>query len=155
MRVRQGETGSERVRQGETRVSQHTTSQTNPQKESRVLNSQLSVDGLLLHDVHDGGAGLGAALRGGVDGDGLLCRTCVLLPVDVDPGGGATEVCPLAPGGKTSAPPLHLYLFQFTPFHFSLCTANANLTVQISRAWHRQRHSYRFSPFNAFHHLNK
>lgn len=84
------------------------TSQTNQQKESRVLNSQLGVDGLLLHDVHDGGAGLGAALRGGVDGDGLLCRTCVLLPVDVDPGGGATEACLLAPGATLPPPPAPL-----------------------------------------------
>lgn len=103
--MRQGERGSERVRQGETRVSQTMTSQTNQQKESRVLNSQLGVDGLLLHDVHDGGAGLGAALRGGVDGDGLLCRTCVLLPVDVDPGGGATEACLLAPVATLPPPP--------------------------------------------------
>lgn len=64
---------------------QHMTSQTKPHKVWSVLHVQLGVDGLLLHDVHDGGAGLRAALRRGVDGDGLLCRTCVLLPVDVDP----------------------------------------------------------------------
>lgn len=50
-----------------------------------MFNVQLGVDGLLLHDVHDGGAGLRTALRSGVDGDGLLGRTCIFLPVDVDP----------------------------------------------------------------------
>lgn len=67
------------------RVLQHMTSKAKHQKESSVLrNAQLCVDGLLLHDFHDGGAGLGTAVRSGVDGNGLLCRTCVFLPVDVD-----------------------------------------------------------------------
>jgi hypothetical protein len=49
------------------------------------LNSQLGVEGLLLHDLHDGPAGIGAALWGGVDRDGLLCCSRILLSVDVDP----------------------------------------------------------------------
>lgn len=49
------------------------------------VNSQLGVKGLLLHDLHDGSAGVGAALWGGVDRDGLLCSSRILLSVDVDP----------------------------------------------------------------------
>lgn len=50
------------------------------------VDSQLRVDGLLLHDVHDGPAGVGGTFRCGVNCDGLLCRACVLFPVNVDPG---------------------------------------------------------------------
>lgn len=49
------------------------------------IYSQLRVDGLLLHDLHDGPAGVGRTFGRGVNGDGLLCRACVFLPVDVDP----------------------------------------------------------------------
>lgn len=49
-------------------------------------NSQLCVDGFLLHDLHDGRAGARATFGRGVNSDGLLCRTCVLFPMDVDPG---------------------------------------------------------------------
>lgn len=48
--------------------------------------SQLCVDGLLLHDVHDGPAGVGGPFRCGVNRDGLLRRARVFFPVDVDPG---------------------------------------------------------------------
>lgn len=50
------------------------------------IYSQLGVDGLLLHDLHDGPAGVGRTFRRGVNCDGLLCRACVFFPVDVDPG---------------------------------------------------------------------
>lgn len=45
----------------------------------------LRVIGLFLHDVHDHTACGGAALRSGVDGDGLLCCSRVLLTMDVHP----------------------------------------------------------------------
>lgn len=50
------------------------------------VDSQLCVDGLLLHDVHDGPAGVGGTFRCGVNRDGLLRRACVFFPVNVDPG---------------------------------------------------------------------
>lgn len=46
---------------------------------------QLCIDGFLLHDFHDGSTGAGASLWGGVNGDGLLSCTGVLLPVYVNP----------------------------------------------------------------------
>lgn len=49
-------------------------------------NSQLSVDGFLLHDLHDGCTSIRAAFGRGVNCDGLLCCSCVFFPVDVDPG---------------------------------------------------------------------
>ena len=52
---------------------------------------RLGVFGLLLHDVQDHAARGGAALRGGVDADGLLRRPCVLLAVHVDPAGTHKE----------------------------------------------------------------
>lgn len=48
-------------------------------------DSRLGLIGLFLHDFHDHATGSGAALRGGVDGDGLLCSTCVFLSMNVNP----------------------------------------------------------------------
>lgn len=53
----------------------------------RNVYAQLCVDGLLLHDLHDGPAGVRGTFRCGVNCDGLLCCTGIFLPVDVDPGG--------------------------------------------------------------------
>lgn len=52
----------------------------------RNVYAQLCVDGLLLHDLHDGPAGVRGTFRCGVNCDGLLCCTGIFLPVDVDPG---------------------------------------------------------------------
>lgn len=45
-----------------------------------------------MHDLQDHAAGSGAALGSGVDADGLLSSTCVLLTVDIDPTGTADQV---------------------------------------------------------------
>ena len=52
------------------------------------MDSQLCVDGLLEHYLHDGFACVGAAVGGGVDRDGLLRCSGILLSVDVDSGRG-------------------------------------------------------------------
>lgn len=46
---------------------------------------RFGVLGLLVHNLQDHLAGGRAALWRGVDTDGLLCSTCILLPVHIDP----------------------------------------------------------------------
>lgn len=48
---------------------------------------RLGVFSFLVHDFQDHAAGGGAALRGGVDADGLLSSTGILLTVNVNPAG--------------------------------------------------------------------
>lgn len=49
------------------------------------VDSRLGLVGLFLHDFHDHATGSGAALGGGVDGDGLLCSARIFFSMDVDP----------------------------------------------------------------------
>lgn len=49
-----------------------------------VSNLRLGVFSLLVHDVQDHSTGRGAALRGGVDADGFLSSTCILLAVHIN-----------------------------------------------------------------------
>lgn len=53
----------------------------------RVCSLRLGVFSLLLHDFQDHAAGGRAALRSGVDADGLLSSTGILLTVNVNPAG--------------------------------------------------------------------
>ena len=64
------------------------------------MNSQLCVNGLLQHDLHDGFAGVGAAVWGGVDRDGLLRRAGILLSVDVNSGRGEKGSSVVLGGGS-------------------------------------------------------
>lgn len=87
----------------------------------KSIYSQLCVDGLLLHDIHDGPAGVGRTFRRGVNRDGLLCRACVFFPVDVDPEARQQHLLitnPLRQGNKWSKhirPFLHAVTQQTRP----------------------------------------